>query len=79
MLVLLVILILLGIGFAVPIAIIIITQQSGAKKEAKKMLAQGKIVNQREFKRVSRILSTIQNDLEAADLWKKLQELKPHS
>ncbi len=76
MLVLLVVLVLLGIGLAVPIAIMIVGQQSGAKKEARKMLAVGKVTSDREFRRISRILSTTQNDLEAADLWKKLQELK---
>ncbi len=76
LIVLLVILLLSGLFLGIPIAIMILSQRSGAKKEAQKMLAKGKVTNEREFRRISRILSTTTGDLEAADLWKRLQELK---
>jgi hypothetical protein len=43
--------------------------------EAKQILAAKKINDREQYKRVCSILSGMGNDLEAADLWKRLQEL----
>lgn len=75
-----IILIILGIGLFFGLAFLltglIVWGQSSAKKEAKKILALGKIEDHKKFERISRTLSTTTNDLEAADLWKRLQELQ---
>lgn len=76
-----IILIIIGIGLFFGLAILlaggIVWSQSSAKKEAKKILALGKIENHKKFEQISKTLATTQNDLEAADLWKRLQELQP--
>ncbi|GAF67446.1 unnamed protein product [marine sediment metagenome] len=54
----------------------IIDSQSWAKKTARKILESGRIDNPNEAERVSKVLSVIEGDREAADLWKHLQELK---
>lgn len=55
--------------------IIIQRNQSTAKKKAKLILKAGKIENLKEFEQVSKYLAIMRNDLEAEDLWKRLQEL----
>jgi len=72
----LLILFIIGIALAIPLAGLVVFSQSQAKKEAKKMLDAGQIMNERKYKQTSNILSKTTNDLEAADLWKRLQELK---
>ncbi len=47
-----------------------------AVRQARKIAASGKISNNWQFENVFRILATARNDLEAAYLWQKLQELK---
>lgn len=73
-------LIIIGIGLFFGLAILlaggIVWSQSSAKKEAKKILTLGKIENHKKFEQISKTLATTQNDLEAADLWKRLQELQ---
>ncbi len=43
------------------------------------MLALDYIDDHNKYERVSKILATIGNDLEAADLWRKLQDLGSHT
>ncbi len=75
-----VILIILAIaGFfvvVIALALSIMSVQSRAKVKAKKILAEGKVNDIGEFKRISDVLARMPNDLEAADLWKRLQEIK---
>ena len=70
--ILVIVLVLIGIALAVPLAGLIVYSQDKAKKEAQKMLEVGRIDDPKKFKRISSTLATTQNDLEAADLWKKL-------
>ncbi len=74
--ILVIILVLIGIALAVPLAGLIVFSQAKAKKEAQKMLEAGRIDDPKKFAQISKVLATTQNDLEAADLWKKLQDLK---
>ena len=75
-----VILIILAIaGFfvvVIALALSIMSVQSRAKVKAKKILAEGKVNDIGEFKRISDVLAHMPNDLEATDLWKRLQEIK---
>ena len=50
--------------------------QGWAKREAKKILSVGLILNLRKFNEACDTLAKMTNDLEAIDLWKKLQTLK---
>jgi uncharacterized paraquat-inducible protein A len=52
----------------------VVLSQSGAKKQAKQMLEAG--VPGKDVDRVLNILSHVENDLEASDLWKRLKNLK---
>ncbi len=74
--ILVIILVTIGIALAIPLAVLIVSSQDKAKKEAKKILETGRIDDSKKFEQVSKTLATTQNDLEAADLWKKLQDLK---
>ena len=47
-----------------------------AIKRARKIMASGKIESRWQFENVFRILATAWNDIEAAYLWQKLQEMK---
>ena len=49
-------------------------QNNSAKKEAKKILAEG-IRNPKKLKWAMGVLNKMSKDLEAADLWKRLNEL----
>jgi hypothetical protein len=44
--------------------------------QARKILAANKTKSARQFRNVYRILATARNDLEAAKLWKQLDEMK---
>ncbi len=44
--------------------------------QARKILTANKIKSARQFRNVYRILATARNDLEAAKLWKQLDEMK---
>jgi hypothetical protein len=70
------VLVFIGFVLAVPLAFIAVNSVNQAKDEAKRILESGQITDPKEFTRVSEILAISTNDLEAADLWKKLQELK---
>lgn len=76
----LIVLLVLGVLIAIPAGFILVglaaAGRSKAKKEATKMLTYGHIDNERQFKRVSKILAASPNDLEATDLWQKLQLLR---
>lgn len=77
MLVVIIILALMLLGlFGFLVLPIVLKSQSWAKKSAKAMLRAGTITNPKTFEQVSRVLATMPNDLEAADLWHKLQELR---
>jgi len=66
--------------FYLPLSLIfgvgVIATRSSAKKQARQALERGRINDMRKFNRVSNILAHTLNDLEAADLWKRLRELK---
>ena len=47
-----------------------------AIKRARRILSSGKISSRWQFENVFRILATTRNDLEAAHLWQKLQQLR---
>jgi len=68
---------LVGTILAIFFAITKVWVNSQAKVRAKRMLEDGDVTDVAEFNRISGILSTKKNDLEAADLWKKLQGIKP--
>lgn len=65
----------LGVAIAFPVAFLVIFARSRAKKDAKKMLEIGKITDLKKAKSTLDILGKTDKDLEAADLWKKLNEL----
>ena len=62
-----------GFTLAVILAAVIVSNRGKAKKEAREIL-KGKTVSQDKKASVCKVLATIPNDLEAADLWSKLQE-----
>ena len=70
----------LGFILAIPVGIILVCMataaRAGFKKEARAVLSGDKMVSKERLKRIMSVLSTIPNDLEAADLWHKLQELR---
>ncbi|MFC1944994.1 hypothetical protein ACFLX5_05935 [Chloroflexota bacterium] len=74
--IILIVLAFIGLFLAIPVAGLVVFSQSQAKKEAKKILASGKIDNPKKYKRTMSILAKTDKDLEAADLWHKLQQLQ---
>jgi hypothetical protein len=69
-------LLLLGAVIAFSYLVVKPLQTTWALRKARKMVATGRIENQWQFNNVFRMLATARNDLEAAYLWKNLQELK---
>lgn len=67
---------LLGAVIAFAYLVVKPLQTTWALRKARQMVASGKIENQWQFNNVYRMLATARNDMEAAYLWKKLQELK---
>jgi len=65
----------LVVALAIGLAIILVSVRKKAKKQAIAILARGSVDNPKEFKRVCGVLSSMTSDLEAIDLWKKLQNL----
>ena len=51
-------------------------QNNLAKKQARSILLRGRIDDTENLGWAMGVLNKMSNDLEAADLWKKLQELK---
>ncbi len=72
------ILLLLLLGAVIAFAYFVIkpVQTRWAVRKAREIVAAGEIKNHWQFKNVFRILATAHNDLEAAYLWQKLQQLK---
>ncbi len=64
-----------GIIIGILVMIGVIWSRREAKKEAKKILQIGRIEDYASFKRTMAILGHARNDLEATDLWEKLQAL----
>ena len=67
---------LLGAVIAFTYFVIKPIQTYWAVKKARKIVASGKMEGRWQFENVFRILATARNDLEAAYLWQKLQEMK---
>jgi hypothetical protein len=73
--------VLIGVGFiialvvGVPLSALTVGTQSWAKKQARKMIESG-TVDWKNVDRVSKVLSTMSNDLEAKYLYPKLQDLR---
>jgi len=72
-------LLLLGAVIAFSYFVIKPTQTAWAIRKARKIIASGEIRNRWQFENVYRILATAGNDLEAAHLWKRLQDLKDNT
>ena len=68
-----------GIIVAVPFIARSAIRRSQAKGKAKQILELGHIDKPKEFAWISDALAKTPNDLEATDLWKRLQELKEKS
>jgi len=77
--VLIIIMVVIGMALAFPIAFLIVAKRGKAKKSANKILESSKLPELKELDRIMKILSTTPNDLEAADLWNRLQQLKTKS
>lgn len=69
----------LGGILIVVVSILYFVGRAHAKTLAKKMIAARRIDNMHEFNIASDTLAKMTDDLEAADLWKKLQALKESS
>ncbi len=69
-------LLLLGAVIAFSYTVIKPVQTRWAIKRARVIAASGEFRSRWQFENVSRILAAAGNDLEAGDLWRKLQELK---
>jgi poly-D-alanine transfer protein DltD len=61
---------------AVPISLAIAQKHEKAKKEAKQILASGKITDAKHTEDILRVLSLKMDDVESEHLWHKLTELK---
>ena len=72
------ILLILVLGAIIAFAYFVIKpmQARWAIRRARKIVASGEIKSHWQFENVFRILATAHNDLEAAYLWQKLQQLK---
>lgn len=68
-----------GIAVAVPFIARSAIRRSKAKAKARQILDAGHIDKPKEFAWVSEALAKTPNDLEATDLWKRLQNLKAES
>lgn len=72
------ILLLLGLGAVIAFSYFVIkpVQTRWAISKARKMVTERNIRNRWQFQNVYRMLATARNDLEAADLWHKLKEIR---
>ena len=70
--------VLLSLGAVIAFSYTVIKplQTSWAVKKGRKIAASGKISSRWQFENVFRMLATASHDLEAADLWQRLQEIK---
>jgi len=69
----------LGGILIVVVSILYFVGRARAKTLAKKMITARRIDNIKDFNLASNTLAKMPDDLEAADLWKKLQALKDSS
>ncbi|MFC1870252.1 hypothetical protein ACFLYE_03170 [Chloroflexota bacterium] len=65
-----------GVAIAFSYFVVKPMQTYWAVKKAREITASGEIRSRWQFENVFRILATAWNDLEAAYLWRKLQELR---
>ena len=65
----------IGIAVAVPFIARSAIRRSQAKAKARQILDVGHIDKPKEFEWISETLAKTSDDLEAADLWKRLNEL----
>ena len=56
-------------------AFVVMGSQSGAKKDAKQMIAAGEITDWKKYKRTVNVLALMTDDLEAIELYRKLRKL----
>jgi hypothetical protein len=66
----------IGIGMAVVLSPFIFMSLSRAKKEARNIIAVGMITDIQKTNKIMKILAGMITDIEAKDLWQKLQALK---
>jgi len=69
-------LLLLGAVIAFSYTVIKPVQTRWAVKQGRKIAASGNIGGRWQFENVYRMLATARNDLEAAELWHKLKEIR---
>ena len=65
-----------GVAIAFSYFVVKPMQTYWAVKKAREIIASGEIRSRWQFENVFRILATAWNDIEAAYLWQKLQEMK---
>jgi len=72
------ILLLLGLGAVIAFSYFVIKplQTRWAIIKARKIVAEGKVRSNWQFRNVYRMLATAHNDLEAAKLWQHLDEIR---
>ena len=72
------ILLILALGAVIAFSYFVIKpmQTRWAIIKARKIVAEGKVRSNWQFRNVYRMLATARNDLEAAKLWQKLDEMK---
>ena len=61
---------------ALSLAGVIVFTQAQAKKQARKILDSGEIKDWKKFDQICKMISTGGNDIEAADLYRRLQDLR---
>ncbi len=72
------ILLLLGLGAVIAFSLFVVKpmQTRWAVVTARRIVAEGKIRSNWQFRNVYRMLATSRNDLEAAKLWQQLDRMK---
>lgn len=61
---------------ALPLAGVIVFTQAQAKKQARKILDSGEIKDWKKFDQICKMISTGTDDIEAAELYRRLQDLR---
>ena len=72
------IVLLLGLGAVIAFSLFIVKpmQTRWALVKARRMVAEGKVRSDWQFRNVYRMLATAKNDLEAAKLWQQLDSMR---
>jgi hypothetical protein len=72
------IVLLLGLGAVIAFSLFVVKpmQTRWALVKARRMVAEGKVRSDWQFRNVYRMLATAKNDLEAAKLWQQLDRMK---